>query len=86
MPQLVWGALVALGAAAHAQAPAGSSTEEQLYQQRRTELRSALSGNARPGDATRAPASVPRTLSADERKELRQQLRQQYRQPSKAKP
>jgi hypothetical protein len=86
LPTAVLAAFLSLAFAAQAQAPAGKSTEDQLYQQRRTELRSALTVNARPGETARAPASPPRTLSADERRELRQQLRQQYRQPAKAKP
>ena len=86
LPTAVFAAVLSVSGAVHAQAPAGNSTEDQIYQQRRTELRSALSVNARPGDGKPAPGSAARTLSPDERRELRQQLRQQYRQPAKAKP
>jgi hypothetical protein len=77
---------LALSASAQAQAPSGNSTEEQIYQQRRDDVRSALSVSTRPGDGTAGATLAPRKLSLDERKELRQQLRQQYRQPSKVKP
>jgi hypothetical protein len=78
---------VVLSGPAHAQAPAGNSSEGELYQQRRNDLRSALSVNARPGEGAAGAASAPRKLSIEQRNELRQQLRQQYKPPGgKAKP
>jgi hypothetical protein len=77
----------ALMGAAWAQAPTGNSSEGDLHQQRRTELRSALAVSARAGEAAKDVASAPRKLSVEERNELRQQLRQQYKPAGgKAKP
>jgi hypothetical protein len=85
-PHLLLAMFLALSGVAQAQAPSGNSTEDQVYQQRRNDLRSALSVSTRPADAAPAPSVAPRQLSADQRKELRQQLRQQYKQPPRAKP